>query len=632
MSTLRRKTLGRPDLAEPGESLAGKALGMSRWHFRLIGLWALLICLTCAVMQAQAQPRLEIAPQATQESLGPHTTYFHDTQGDADFSAALAHLSDRQFRPLPNGDASFGFQTGAYWFHATLLNRNHAEQRWLLVQDYALSDEIDVYLQYPDGRLVHYTGGDSHPFEQRSIRYRHPNFWLNLPVDTPVQLFVRVESQSSMQVPLSLYTPTAFTELARNSELGIGIYYGILLALFFYNLVLWLALRDASYFWYLFHISAFGLVLFTLNGLGFEYFWPHTTWLADKSVPLSVCLAQIGMQQFARTFLGLRERWPLGDWISLGIIGFFVLLGMASTQLPYHFATPIASAAVFPSIIWIAAITITVMRTGYRPAKVFLLAWAMFLLGTAAFVALAFGLLPKTFMTEYGVQIGSALEMLLLSVALGYRYAALRNENERIVSNAKIQLEQEVQLRTAELRSALGQLEDAHLRLREFSRHDGLTDLYNRTHFREAFEQLLSQARNTRRPISLLMIDLDHFKRINDTYGHLVGDDCLRWTSNTLAETLEPYNALLARFGGEEFIAALPNLGPEEARAVAEELRQSLRRRPCQSGDFDISISASIGVHSVDIEAKNSIDSALQVADQALYAAKAEGRDCVRTL
>jgi diguanylate cyclase (GGDEF)-like protein len=65
---------------------------------------------------------------------------------------------------------------------------------------------------------------------------------------------------------------------------------------------------------------------------------------------------------------------------------------------------------------------------------------------------------------------------------------------------------------------------------------------------------------------------------------------------------------------------------------VAEELRQSLRRRPCQSGDFDISISASIGVHSVDIEAKNSIDSALQVADQALYAAKAEGRDCVRTL
>jgi diguanylate cyclase (GGDEF)-like protein len=622
MSKLRWKRLGRPDVACPGGPLGGKTQGMSRWHFHWVGLLVLLVC-----GPVQAQPRLEIVAQSTQESLGGYTAYFHDIDGRADLAAALAHLSAQRFQRLPDGDSSFGFQTGAYWFHATVLNRNPTEQRWLLVQDYALSDKIDVYARYPDGHLVHYIGGDSYPFEQRSIRYRHPNFWLNLPVDTPVQLFVRVESQSSMQVPLSLYTPTAFTELARNSELGIGIYYGILLALFFYNLVLWLALRDASYFWYLFHISAFGLVLFTLNGLGFEYFWPHSTWLADKSVPLSICLAQIGMQQFARKFLDLRQRWPRGDRVSLGMIVFFV-----STQLPYYIAVPVASAAVFLSIAWIAAITIAVMRTGYRPAKVFLLAWAMFLLGTAVFVALAFGLLPKTFITEYGVQIGSALEMLLLSVALGYRYAALRNENERIVGNAKVQLEQEVQLRTAELRSALGQLEDAHQRLREFSRHDGLTDLYNRTHFREAFEHLLSQARNTRQPISLLMIDLDHFKRINDTYGHLVGDDCLRWTSNTLAEALEPYNALLARFGGEEFIAALPNLGPEEARAVAEELRQSLRQRPCHSGEFNISISASIGVHSVDIEAKNSIDSALQVADQALYAAKAEGRDCVRTL
>ncbi|MFX7858391.1 7TM-DISM domain-containing protein, partial [Acinetobacter baumannii] len=83
------------------------------------------------------------------------------------------------------------------------------------------------------------------------------------------------------------------------------------------------------------------------------------------------------------------------------------------------------------------------------PARLFLLAWAMFLLGTAMFAAIAFGLLPKNFVTEYGVQIGSALEMLLLSVALGYRYAALRNENERIVRDAKHQLEQQVYLRTA---------------------------------------------------------------------------------------------------------------------------------------------------------------------------------------
>src|SRR3546814_6175680 len=83
---------------------------------------------------------------------------------------------------------------------------------------------------------------------------------------------------------------------------------GILLALFFYNLVLWLMLRDSSYFWYLFHLSASGMVLFTLNGLGFEYLWPNSAWWADKSVPLSICLALIRMQQFARTFLELDRK------------------------------------------------------------------------------------------------------------------------------------------------------------------------------------------------------------------------------------------------------------------------------------------------------------------------------------
>jgi diguanylate cyclase (GGDEF)-like protein len=589
--------------------------------------------LALASAHAFARAPLQIAPDSTKLSLAPHASFYHDLSGNDDLAAANRHLKQGQFQPLPGGDGTtFGFQDGAHWFHAVVDNQGNAEDKWLLVQEYALSDRIDVYVQYADGRVVHQAGGDHLPFDKRNIRYRQPNFWLDLPPGQSVDLLVRVQSESSMQVPLTLYAPDAFIEQSRDAQFAIGLYYGILLALFTYNLVLWLTLRDASYFWYLFHITAFGLVLFTLNGLGFEYLWPRSAWLADHMVPLSICLALIGMQQFARIFLELKQRWRFGDRVALGIIVFFVVLGIAATQLPYRTVVPLASAAVFPSICWILVETVVVLRRGYKPAKLFLLAWFLFLLGTGMFSAIAFDLLPKNFVTEYGVQIGSALEMLLLSVALGYRYAALRNENERIVREARDQLEHKVEMRTAELRSALGQLEDAHHRLSESSRHDGLTDLYNRTHFREAFEHLLSEARNSRHPISLLMIDLDHFKKINDTYGHLVGDDCLRCTSNTMAEVLAPYNALLARFGGEEFIAALPGMDLEQASAVAEELRRSLHRKPSRSGDLEIQVSASIGVHSVDIAARNSIESALQVADQALYAAKAEGRDCVRTL
>ena len=603
---------------------------MLRVQGRSIGLLLVLLALLAA--EAFAGTPLRMTASTSQALLAPHASFLHDETGKEDFAAARARLAAGDFKPIPGNNPTFGFQDGAYWFHVQVSNQGNPEDKWLLTQEYALSDRIDVYATYADGRTVHAAGGDHLPFDQRNIRYRHPNFWLDLPQGQTVDLLVRVQSESSMQVPLRLYAPAAFIEQSRDAQFAIGLYYGILLALFIYNLVLWLTLRDPGYFWYLFHISAFGLVLFTLNGLGFEYLWPRSAWLADHMVPLSICLALIGMQQFARIFLELKQRWRFGDRVALAIISFFVLLGIAATQMPYRSVVPVASAAVFPCIGWILVETIVVLRRGYKPARLFLLAWFLFLLGTGMFAAIAFNLLPKNFVTEYGVQIGSALEMLLLSIALGYRYAALRNENERIVREARDQLEHKVEQRTSELRSALGQLEDAHHRLSEFSRHDGLTDLYNRTHFREAFEHLLSEARNSHHPISLLMIDLDHFKRINDSYGHLVGDDCLRWTSNTMAGILAPHGALLARFGGEEFIAALPGMDLAQASAVAEELRQGLNQRPCVSGDLVIPVSASIGVHSVDVSARNSIESALQVADQALYAAKAEGRDCVRTL
>ncbi|MHB8912980.1 MAG: 7TMR-DISM family protein, partial [Lysobacter sp.] len=358
--------------------------------WRLLASFWLGTLLLLACNGARADTPLRLDGTVSQVSLSPHVSYFHDVSGTGDVDVAYQRLQRRQFQPLPAGNPSFGFQGGAYWFHVRLINHDGSEPRWLLVQQYALSDRIDVHTRDALGRRSHQRGGDSVPFNARSIRYRHPNFWLTLPKDQPVDLLVRVQSQSSMQVPLTLYTPTAFTEMSRDAQLGIGIYYGILLALLFYNLVLWLILRDASYFWYVVHITAFGMVLFTLFGLGFEYLWPKNLWLADKSVPLSICLAQAGMQQFARNFLGLGTRWRVGDRVTLAAIAFYLALAVAATQLPYRVVTPIASASVFVSIAWIVVATVVVMLRGYSPARLFLLAWAMFLLGTGMFTAVAF--------------------------------------------------------------------------------------------------------------------------------------------------------------------------------------------------------------------------------------------------
>ncbi|MGI8561773.1 MAG: 7TMR-DISM family protein, partial [Luteimonas sp.] len=417
------------------------------------GIWKALLCawLLGIGVSAHASPTpglVELGDRDSTVPLSPHVTYHRDTEAVDRVDDAWRRVARGEFTPLPDGKDAFGFQRGAFWFHAAIINRHATEQRWLLVQQYPLSDHIDVYARYPDGRTVHWASGDALPFGARSVSYRHPNFMLDLPLDTRVDVLVRVQSQSSMQVPLVLYTRTAFTELSRDAQLAIGLYYGILLALFFYNMVLWLTLRDASYFWYLFHISAFGMVLFCLNGLGFEYLWPDNPWLADKSVPLSISLALIGMHQFARVFLELPQRWPAGNRVSIAAIALFVAFGIAATVVPYRTITQVVSIAVLVSIVWITIVTVVVLRRGYAPARLFLLSWAMFLGGTAVFTLVAFGVVPKTFTTEYGVQIGSALEMLFLSIALSYRYGALRNENERIVNEANLQLERKVAQRT----------------------------------------------------------------------------------------------------------------------------------------------------------------------------------------
>ncbi len=156
---------------------------------------------------------------------------------------------------------------------------------------------------------------------------------------------------------------------------------------------------------------------------------------------------------------------------------------------------------------------------------------------------------------------------------------------------------------------------------------DGLTGLRNRRWLDDAFGRQLARAVRTDQPLSLLMIDIDHFKHVNDTHGHARGDQALIRVAQTLAQGLRPQD-LLARYGGEEFAVLLPGLDPQAAAAIAERLRRAVQAQCGGEGDQTSAITVSVGVGSRCGD--EPLARLLERADDALYRAKQAGRNCTR--
>jgi diguanylate cyclase (GGDEF)-like protein len=175
-------------------------------------------------------------------------------------------------------------------------------------------------------------------------------------------------------------------------------------------------------------------------------------------------------------------------------------------------------------------------------------------------------------------------------------------------------------------------LNEARRQMEILAMHDGLTNLLNRRAIHHHAESELSLANRQGSSVSLLLLDIDYFKAVNDHYGHAVGDQALRFVADLLLQKKRPYD-WAGRWGGEEFLLVLPKANLEEAARVAERIRASLETTPLLLPDGrEISLRLSLGVSSSLGQAHNplTVNQLLQQADEALYAAKADGRNQVR--
>lgn len=402
----------------------------------------LLMLLLCLPLLASA---VEFDEFTQSLPLGRTMQVYEDAGGQATIADVRAQAAAGNFKTHDKATLNAGYSRSVFWLKIDLQYRptnRDAQRTWLLELAYPPLDHLDLYLPDASGvyQLIRRTG-DQLPFDSREIRQNNYLFSLDFKPEQAQTAYLRLQSEGSIQAPVTLWSSTAYLEEQPLRLYVLGLIYGVLLGMVVYNLFIFLSVRDTSYLYYIFYIASFGFYQLSVNGAAVEYFWPNNPWWANAATPFFIGCAGLFGSQFARSFLQTAKHSRWLDRLLLGLIVFGAVVVGLSLMTSYALALRLATtlALLFTVVIFAAGIFAWVR--GLRVARYFIIAWSAFLLGGVINTLMVLGYLPNTFLTMYASQIGSAIEVALLSLALADRINAMREQQAQTLVDAGQKLE-----------------------------------------------------------------------------------------------------------------------------------------------------------------------------------------------
>ncbi|MBU1106633.1 MAG: sensor domain-containing diguanylate cyclase [Candidatus Riflebacteria bacterium] len=553
---------------------------------------------------------------------------------DRSASLSLPEILDNRFfswASLRGAVPSFGFSSSVYWLKFDMCQPRPEAESAVLEINNPLLDSIDLFAVA--GRTVVYDvhTGDSIPFSQRPEKHHNFLFFLPSFPEEALSIYLRVQTRSAVQVPLQLYTSTGFFIHNQRSLLVQGGYFGIILAMILYNAFLFFSLLEWPYLFYVFFTISFFSFQGVFQGF-FQQFVFDSAWWQNYALLLFGFISIIFANLFADSFLNLPSKNPVVSRClrCIGVVS-ALAAGLVFAGPSYALMIKLMLALAIPSSLLIMSAGFKLWWIGHLPARIFTLAWSTLLLSFVLASFNKFGLLPRVFWTEDIMQIGGVLEVVLLSIALGERINEEKRQRILAEQSLSSSLEEKVRARTLELNQALAQLETANAILDKMSLTDSLTQIANRRSFDNHIEIEFKSATRGGHPLALIMIDLDHFKTINDTHGHQVGDQVLQLVAEILCSFATRPRDKVFRYGGEEFAVVLFNTPLPGAIILAEKMRRAIDSSPLtvQGESCVVTISAGISVYDPtdEVLSGSDLDDLIRQADSQLYRAKANGRN-----
>jgi len=600
-------------------------------------LFALLLSL-CSLAPAHAETAFLNASDSGR-GLNAHITLLADPRAELSIEDLQRPDVQTRFQPA-EGKASVGQSPHPWWIRVSLQRESGAPSLWWLEVGSVTLKDLRLYLpdgnggwqERQSGELVRFAESRDHPY--RRMLFKLPE----LSDQQPLTFYLRSHDPAGNSFPLKVWQLDALQEQAVGENLFLGLIYGVILAMLMYNLFIFLSLRDNAYFWYVMTTSGALLMILAMTGHGFQYLWPNGPvpfWLDRISIP---ALWGFSACRFTQTLLQTRQFVPWAHRLLT-----FALTLYVSAVLLNAFGWRAFGAWVFvalaltaiPASLWAS---FRRWRQGYFPALLYLLGFGVILGSVNLLLLRATGLVQPAPWNAHIFPLAVAAESILFSFALAYRIQILKQERAtalehadqektarlKQVQDSAEQLSMAVEMRTAELAEANRHLSEREVELKQVAFHDPLTELPNRRYLIERVEMALSDARRRDESIALLLIDLDHFKPINDSHGHDAGDLLLRALSQRLRDLVRSSD-MAARLGGDEFAVLLtgPNV-EQDAAQIAERLLHELSQ-PVPYRDVSLAVTVSVGAAFFPRHAEG-FSQLYKAADEALYRAKHQGR------
>lgn len=561
--------------------------------------------------------------------------FYHDINNTLDIHT----IQTINFTQTVPNQFALGYHAGSAWFKLTLTN-NSTTENFILYFSEPFWSEFNFYQPFSHRWRVE-KNGLLVPLVQRQIQDNNPAFAFSLTPGETKTYYIQGSSHASFIGELQLFTQDEYFRPSRLSITEFHIFYSAIL--FFMMLLiafLFFIVRERIYVYYIGYVLSFLVWVSCLSATYLSF--GLKGW--DEGVHAVGTLVVFFLVLFSREFLNLKKFLPTIATLFKTLAIMFLLFTFAITmKIPYASLLFNIVSSLFFTLLLI--VSIKAWRENYTPtARYYLLALIIYMPSMGMMTLTYNGLIPNQDFTRYAFVLGSFTEIVFFSFVLASRYqeiksSALLVEKELLHEKEKNEhyLKEEVSKRTTELLNVnqrLAQqayeLEQAKKELTVEATTDALSQLYNRRYFTEIASHIFQKTTMQRQNLSLLMIDIDKFKEVNDTYGHDIGDKAIVCCAD-IFKKLARSSDIVTRYGGEEFIILLPATALKDALVFAERVRSKIETQ-MQCQDFDtLKLTVSIGVTQMVTEDK-AIEDLVKRSDEALYKAKNAGRNRVVSL